>query len=114
MDQIQQRGVRFDSRSSVVASGSASVVQAAVSEQVHYVTEIGASAANATAQISVFETRNNVRWQAVLGAVGTTGPYEKVFRVPIRGTSGSAFIVEVIDTGGGTGSTIVNMAGYTV
>ena len=70
-------------------------------------TDLGASSANATAQIRIYSGSTNY-WMA---RVGNAEAYEKVFRVPIRITAGSAVTAELLNGGG---SAYVNLAGYTI
>lgn len=107
MDSLQQKGQRFSGSSSTLTSGSVTVTEAVSTGRSHYVTEIGGSSANATAQIRLYSGATNY-W---MERVGNAEAYEKVFRVPIRVSAGSAVTVELLNGGG---SAYVNLAGYTI
>ena len=106
MDILQTKGQRFSRTSTTSAGGSVIVTEAASTNRTHYVTEIGGSSPNAPAQIRLYAGSTNY-WMARVGDEG----YEKVFKAPISITTGSAVIVEVLH---GSGSTYVNLAGFTI
>ena len=106
MDLIQTNGARFNNASSTLAGGSATVTEAASSGKVHFITDLGGSCANATAQIRLYSGDTDF-WVARIG----DSAYEKSFVVPIAISSGSAVTVEVLSGGG---STYACMSGYTI
>lgn len=108
MDILQQKGQRFSVNGSTPSSGSVTITEAASLGKTHYVTEIGGSSADATAVITLTAGATTY-WSE---RISNTTPYEKVFRVPIRITTGSAVVVKVVDAAGGV--THVNLAGYTI
>ena len=108
MDLIQASGTRFSSTSGEAAGGSATITRAAVAGRTFYITDVSASAAEATANLRIFSATTFFWQDRVNGSA--TAAYAKEFIQPLAIPTGSGFTVRVLT--GSTGSAYVNVSGY--
>lgn len=112
MDIISVHGERFSNTSGDARGGSVTVTRAAATDRTYWITDLDASAAQATAVINVVSAGTTFWRQRVNGS--TTVAYMKNFVTPLRITTGSPFTVrlDIGDAIGTNGSAFVNVAGY--
>lgn len=106
MNILQSKGQRFDGTTGTVASGSASITEAASTGRVHYTTDISASSPNSTCLVELLDG-STVMWRST---IGSGGYINHAFVTPLAATTSTAVRLQA-----GTAHAVnLNLAGFTI
>ena len=110
MDNKQVYGKRFSGSSGSATAATATI--AAVTNGVHYITDISGGSAMSTATLTVLDG-SNILWQV---RIGNSAGYEHSFVQPLASASGNAVSITVdgVAPAAAGRNCFANIAGYTI